>query len=152
VGADWQEIRYSQVGAVGNSLAGLLRGVPLGAANGPGFGWQDVKVFKLATSHQVGSALVLRAGYSHASQTVPAGETFFNILAPGVVQDHYTVGATWALAGGAELSGFAAVAPNKTINGSASIPPGNPPAGFGGGNANVRLKETIFGVSWGWKY
>jgi long-chain fatty acid transport protein len=152
LGADCQVIRYSQVGAVGNSIAGLLKGTPLGAAGGPGFGWRDVKVLKLASSHQLNDKLVLRAGYSHASQAVPAGETFFNIPAPGVVQDHYTLGATWALGGGGEISAFGAYVPNKTVQGSNSIPPGNPPAGFGGGNANVRLKETILGLSYGFKY
>jgi long-chain fatty acid transport protein len=150
VGADVQTIKYSRVAAVGNSIASLLQGVPLGAANGPGFGWRDVTVYKLALSHQLNPALTLRAGYSHARQPVPAGETFFNILAPGVVQDHWTLGATGALGNG-EWSGFFACAPGKTVNGSGSIPPGNPPAGFGGGEANVRLKETIIGVAYAWK-
>jgi long-chain fatty acid transport protein len=150
VGADVQKILYSDVASVGNSIAGLLQGTPLGAANGPGFGWRDVTVYKFGLSHDVTSSLVLRAGYSHARQPVPAGETFFNILAPGVVQDHYTFGATW-LQGRGELSGFFAYVPGKTVNGSNSIPPGNPPGGFGGGNANVRLKETIIGIAYAWK-
>ncbi|HET7867109.1 MAG TPA: outer membrane protein transport protein [Burkholderiaceae bacterium] len=151
VGADVQTIRYSEVAAVGNSIAGLLQGTPLGAPNGPGFGWRDTTVVKLAASHAVNPDLVLRAGYSHARQPVPEGETFFNILAPGVVQDHYTLGATWSRPGGVELSGFLAHAPGHTVNGSGSIPPGSPPGGFGGGNANVRLKETIIGISYAWK-
>jgi long-chain fatty acid transport protein len=93
--------------------------------------------------------------YSHARQPDPAGETFFNILAPGVLQDHFTLGATLGNtqpnASGGEWSGFLAYAPSKTISGSNSIPPGFPPGGFGGGNANIRLKETIIGVSYGWK-
>jgi long-chain fatty acid transport protein len=151
VGADVQKIRYSQVASIGDSIASLLQGVPLGAASGPGFGWRDVTVYKLAASHQFTDTLVLRAGLSHARQPVPAGETFFNILAPGVVQDHVTVGGTWTASGGGELSGFFAYGRGKTVSGSGSIPPGNPPGGFGGGNADIRLKETIIGVSYGWK-
>lgn len=146
LGADVQTIRYSQVGAVGNSLSGLLQGVPLGAANGPGFGWRDSTVLKLAVSHQLRPDLVLRAGLSHATQPVPQGETFLNILAPGVIRDHLTLGATWTQQAGGELSGFLAYGVGKTVNGSSSIP-----ASFGGGNANVRLKETILGISYGWK-
>jgi long-chain fatty acid transport protein len=37
------------------------------------------------------------------------------------------------------------------VNGANSIPPGTPPAGLGGGNAKVRLKENIIGLSCGWK-
>jgi len=150
-GADAQTIRYSRVASVGNSISGLLQGTPLGSANGPGFGWRDVTVYKLAVSHQFGADLVLRGGFSHARQPVPAGETFFNILAPGVVQDHVTAGATWAAPGGGELTGFFAYGRGKTVRGSSSIPPGNPPGGFGGGNADLRLKETIIGISYGWR-
>ena len=58
--------------------------------------------------------------------------------------------ATWKTAGGVEVTGYAAHAFGKTVRGNGSIPPGNPPGGFGGGNADVRLKETILGVSFGW--
>jgi long-chain fatty acid transport protein len=125
--------------------------VPLGATNGPGFGWRDVTVYKIGTSYKVTPELELRAGYSHARQPVPQSETFLNILAPGVVQDHYTLGSTWTQASGNEWSAFLAYAPLKTVNGAGSIPPGFPPGGFGGGNANVHLKETILGLSYSWK-
>lgn len=151
LGADVQRIRYSRVTSIGDSLAPLLQGTPLGAHDGPGFGWRDVTVFKLGASTHVAPDLVLRAGVSHARQPVPASQTFFNILAPGVVQDHLTAGATWTQAGGNEWSGFAAYGRGHSVDGNGSIPPGNPPGGFGGGNANVRLKETIVGVSYAWK-
>ena len=150
-GADVQRILYSRVAAVGDSIAPLLQGTPLGAANGPGFGWRDVTVFKLGASTRVSPDLVLRAGVSHARQPVPDGQTFFNILAPGVVQDHLTAGATWIRPGANEWSGFAAWGRGHSVDGSGSIPSGNPPAGFGGGNVNVRLKETIVGISYAWK-
>jgi long-chain fatty acid transport protein len=148
--ADVQRINYSHVAAVGDQIAPLLQGVALGASNGPGFGWDNITVFKLGASFSLGPATVLRAGYTHSGQPVPGSQTFFNILAPGVVQDTFTLGFTQSFAGG-ELSGFFAYAPSKTVSGSGSIPPGFPPAGFGGGEANVSLKETILGISYGWK-
>ncbi len=151
IGADIQRILYSRVAAVGDSIAPLLQGTPLGASGGPGFGWRDVTVYKLGASTRVAPDLVLRAGISHARQPVPTSQTFFNILAPGVVQDHLTAGATWTRSGGSEWSGFLAYGRGHSVDGSGSIPPGNPPGGFGGGNANVRLKETIVGVSYAWK-
>jgi long-chain fatty acid transport protein len=149
--ADVQNIRYSQVGSIGNSVASLFTGQPLGAANGAGFGWKDMRVLKLGFVHQTRPDLTLRGGVSFASQPVPSGETFLNILAPGVVRNHLTFGATWALPGGGELSGFIAHAFRQTVRGSGSIPPGMPPGGFGGGNANVHMKQTMLGVSYGWK-
>jgi long-chain fatty acid transport protein len=145
--ADAQKIRYSQVGSVGNSVASLLTGTPLGAANGPGFGWKDVTVLKLGVSHQLRQDLTLRGGISVANQPVPAAETFFNILAPGVVTKHLTLGATLTTAGGGEFSGFLAHGLGETVNGQASIAPS-----FGGGNANVHLKENIVGIAYGWKF
>jgi long-chain fatty acid transport protein len=150
--ADVQHIRYGDVASVGNSAARLFAGQPLGSANGPGFGWRNLTVLKLGVQHQVNEALTLRAGFSVANQPVPRSETFFNVLAPGVIRQHVTVGATWKLASGGELSGFYALGLGKTVRGAGSIPPGFPPAGLGGGNANVRLKEHILGVSYGWTF
>lgn len=144
---DVQHIRYSQVAAVGNSAAPLFAGQPLGSANGPGFGWRDQTVLKLGAQYRWRPDLVLRGGVSVANQVVPAQETFFNILAPGVVKTHLSVGATWHTPGGGELSGFYTLALGETVRGAQSIP-----AGFGGGNAHVRLKEHIVGVSYGWRY
>ena len=149
---DVQHIRYSKVGAVGNPAAGLFAGQPLGSANGPGFGWRDQTVLKLGAQYQVHPALTLRGGFSVADQVVPASETFFNVLAPGVVRTHLTLGATWKQRGGGELSAFYALALGQTVRGANSIPPGTPPAGLGGGNASVRLKEHILGLSYGWTY
>lgn len=63
----------------------------LGADTGPGFGWQDVEVFKLGYQITVGS-FVLRAGYSRGENPIPSSEVLFNILAPGVPEEHYTAG------------------------------------------------------------
>ena len=152
IAADVQTIRYSQTPSVGNPVANLFaKGQPLGSVGGPGFGWKDVTVFKLGAIHQVSKDLTLRGGLSFASQTVPESETFFNVLAPGVIRKHLSLGATWNLGSG-ELSGFYTRAFGETVNGAASIPAGFPPVGFGGGNANVRLEENVVGLAYGWKF
>ena len=148
VAADVQTIRYSQVSSVGNSVASLFNGSKqLGAANGPGFGWRDLTVFKLGVSHQYNKALVLRAGVSTGDQPVPSGETFFNILAPGVVQNHLTLGATWTTASGGEWSGFYSRAFGQTVAGPKAIDPS-----YGGGDVNLHLQEDLIGISYGWKF
>ena len=148
--ADLQEVRYGDVGSVGNPVARLFAGVPLGADDGPGFGWRNSTTCKFGISHQVSDRLTLRAGYSHLHQPIPAQETFFNILAPGVVEDHATVGVTWRFANASELSGFFAHGFDNTVNGVESIPPGLPPGSLGGGNANISLSENMFGLSYTW--
>lgn len=147
VALDWQRIQYSGVNSVGNSVAKLFQGLPLGAANGPGFGWRDVSVVKLGTTYKPSDRLTLRAGFSHAGQPVPAGETFFNTLAPGVVQDHATLGASWAIDDRNEISVSALHAFRYTVNGKGSIP-----ASFGGGEVNVHLSETSLGLGFSHKF
>lgn len=143
VAGDLERIRYGGVPSIALPLANLANG--LGTARGAGFGWQDVTVYKLGALYEVQPDLVLRAGYNHSTQPIPAGQTLFNILAPGVVQDHLSLGATWTLAGG-ELSAAYTHALKKTVSGAQSIPPG-----FGGGESNIHLSENILGVAWGWK-
>ncbi|TIX51555.1 OmpP1/FadL family transporter [Alteraurantiacibacter aquimixticola] len=147
LGVDVKRIEYSEVQSVGNPLAPLFTGTPFGAEGGPGFGWEDVTVFKVGGSVDVSEDLTLRAGYGRSDNPVPSSETFINILAPGVVQDHFTVGATLGIGGGKELTAFAMRAPRNTVEGSGSIP-----APYGGGEADVRLAETSFGMSFGWSF
>ncbi|MCL4745435.1 MAG: outer membrane protein transport protein [Burkholderiaceae bacterium] len=147
IAADVQKIDYSGVSAVGNSAASLFGGQLLGSTNGPGFGWRDMTVFKLGASYQVNSALTLRGGLSTGRQPIPSNETFFNILAPGVIEDHVTLGATWQLGGGRELSVAYMHALSKRVNGANSVPPM-----FGGGEVNLRMHQNSIGVAYGVKF
>ncbi len=149
VAVDIQQINYGKVKAVGNpaDFACLLGGTcPLGSSNGPGFGWRNTTVYKLGLSYEVSKALTLRGGYVTLRQPIPSSQTFFNMLAPGVVEDHLTLGATWALSNTTELTVGYMHAFKKKVNGSGSIP-----AGFGSGNANIQMYQDSLGVAFGWK-
>jgi long-chain fatty acid transport protein len=147
VALDWQRIRYSQVASVGNGLAALFRGVPLGASNGPGFGWQDISVVKLGVRYRYSERLTLRAGFSSGGQPVANSETFFNILAPGVVQRHGTIGGSIALGAGSALDLSYQHAFEQTVRGRGSIPPS-----FGGGEADVHLAEDVVTVGYSHRF
>lgn len=139
--ADIQQIKYGSV----KSVASPLNNNPLGSANGSGFGWRDITVVKVGASYDHSRDMALRIGYNHAGQPIPSDQTFFNILAPGVVQDHLTLGATWKTPSGGELSLSYAHAFQKQVYGSNSIP-----TPFGGGNANIGMKENLVGVAYSW--
>lgn len=144
--ADVQRINYSEVASVGNaSLPNLANG--LGADNGAGFGWHDVTTVKLGASYAYSDNLTLRAGYNHADQPIRSSDTFFNILAPGVIKDHLTLGSTWVLPNKAELSLAYVHAFENSVNGVNSIP--NAP--LGGGNANLKMYQDSLGIAYGWK-
>lgn len=144
---DVVRIEYSGVAAVSNPLLPNLFRAPLGSDGGAGFGWRDVTAYKLGVQYALNPDVTLRAGYNYGKQPVPASETLFNVLAPGVVEHHFTLGGTFKVGGTGELSLAYMYAPEKTVRGSGSIP-----AVFGGGEANIRLKEQSLGVAYGWKF
>jgi long-chain fatty acid transport protein len=147
VAADVQRILYSDVNAIGNPVSRLLvSGVPLGLSNGPGFGWKDVTAYKLGASYNVNETLTLRAGYDHVDQPISSSEALFNILAPGIVQDHLTLGGTYKLPNKGELSFAYVHAFSDTVNGPNAIP-----ASFGGGNVDLKMHQDSFGIAYGWK-
>lgn len=147
IAADVQRINYSDVDSVGASVTNLtIRQIPLGDNNGAGFAWRDVTAYKLGASYAWDETLTLRAGYNHSSQPIRKSETMFNMLAPGVVQDHLTLGATWTLPNKSELSIAYMHAFEKKVNGSGSIPS----QGFGGGDANLKMYEDSLGIAYGW--
>ncbi len=146
VAADVQRIEYSEVDSVGNSLSNLFTGNQLGSNNGPGFAWKDVTAVKVGTSYAWNENLTVRAGYNHSSQPIRKSETLFNMLAPGVVQDHITLGATYVLPNKSELSFAYMHAFEEKVRGAGSIP-----SNFGGGNANLKMYQDSLGIAYGWK-
>jgi long-chain fatty acid transport protein len=143
VAADYQRINYSGIPSVGNPSAALA---PLGAANGPGFGWRDVNVFKIGVAWELNSTLMLRAGYNHSQNPIRASDVTFNILAPGVMTSHYTLGFIRALSKDSELTGALMVAPRQGVAGpslfNAVLGPG------AGGNETIRMRELSVGLGW----
>jgi long-chain fatty acid transport protein len=152
VAADIQQINYGDVESVGNKVDCFFAGLcQLGADNGPGFGWRDMTIFKLGASYALSDKITLRAGVSTARQPISSRQTLFNILAPGVVQNHLTLGATWTTSPTSEWTVSYMHAFKKKVNGSASIPPGMPP-GMGGGNANLDMYQDSLGIAYGMKF
>lgn len=119
VAFDYQRINYSKVNSVGNATLPNFYTDGLGTDNGAGFGWDDMDIFKLGIEYKYNKQWMLRAGYSHGNNpiegsmdaacsgmtpTPPCGEVTFNILAPAVIEDHLTLGFTYTLASGNELT------------------------------------------------
>jgi long-chain fatty acid transport protein len=152
VAADIVRINYGDIPAVGNPMDCLFTGCQLGGPDGAGFGWRNTTVYKLGVAYQWSPQLTLRGGFVTLKQPIPESQTLFNILAPGVVEDHLTLGATWQLSPQSELTVAYMHAFETEVKGRGSIPPGFPPAGFGGGEANLKMSQDSLGVAWGWKY
>jgi len=97
IAADMQKILYSQVNSIANPMLPNLQTAHLGDDNGAGFGWSDMTIYKVGAQLKLIPGFTLRAGYSTGDQPVPESGVLFNILAPGVVEQHITFGFTKAL-------------------------------------------------------
>jgi long-chain fatty acid transport protein len=139
---DAERILYGQVKSITNSDSNQAL---LGSDNGPAFGWHDITAPKVGLDYHVNPGLTLRGGYNHSGAPFDRTQTFFNLLAPAVVQNHVTFGATWSLQNGKEINFNYLHAFGGTVNGASSIPPN-----AGGGNANLRMYQESVGVSFGW--
>ena len=129
---DWQEIWYSDVGAVGNPIQNVFNCPALGGTDfesclggnrGAGFGWEDMSVYKFGASYQLDDTWTLRGGYSFADQPIPNDQMTFNILAPAVMEDHFSVGFTKKQAGGNEWNLSFMYAPEQTLKGPNNFDP-----------------------------
>jgi long-chain fatty acid transport protein len=148
VALDYQRINYSDVDSVHNAS---LPTAQLGTANGPGFGWQDVDVWKLGVSWQMNPQWTLRAGYNKGDNPIRPADVTFNILAPGVMTDHYTLGFTWAMSPTTELTGSLMVAPRKTVTGNSLFDVIFQQPGLGG-QETIGMKQHSFGIGWAMKF
>jgi long-chain fatty acid transport protein len=138
IAGDIQWINYGGVKAIANKMSS--EGY-LGDSNGPGFGWDDITIYKLGASYDVNKDWTLRAGYSHTDEPYNSDQTFFNLLAPAVVTDHLTLGATWRLQNSGELSFAYMHAFKNTVNGTGDTQ-----------GINNTMYQDSFGVAYGMKF
>lgn len=112
VAFDVQRILYSDVPSIANKgptadqfYAALLEvlqtggytGVGrLGDDNGWGFGWEDITVYKLGVNHELNSQWTLRGGLNIGDNPIDPDQNLFNILAPGIVEKHLSLGFTYS--------------------------------------------------------
>ena len=68
----------------------------LGSDAGYGFGWDDMTIYKLGGSYAVSNKWQLNAGFNYGESPIDNNQNFFNILAPGVVEKHITLGFTYS--------------------------------------------------------
>jgi long-chain fatty acid transport protein len=91
---DLQKIYYSDVKSISNPLLPNLQTARLGDDEGAGFGWKDMDIVKIGFQYDTLDRWIWRAGVSIGAQPIPASEGLFNILAPGVMEEHLTFGFT----------------------------------------------------------
>lgn len=139
---DVQQIYYSDVNAVGNPMLPNLMTSQLGDDKGSGFGWEDMTVVKTGVQWQSSPDWTWRAGYSISDQPIPNIEMPFNILAPGVIEQHATVGFTKKLGSNQELDFTVTRAFSNDVEGPNTLDPAQ----------TIELKMDQWEIALGYTY
>jgi len=116
----------------------------LGGSNGAAFGWEDMTVYKIGYQVDMDNN-TFRVGYSHAEQPIPESEVFFNVLAPAVIEDHFTLGWTLRVGDNQEFNIAGMYAPSNSVKGA------NP---FDGGSTQIEIEMSQWEIQagWAWRY
>ena len=158
IGLDYKRINYNDVPSIGNASNLLLNCTAGSAANclggsaGAGFGWQNVNVWKIGIDYQWSQALTLRAGYGHSDNPIRSQDVTPNILAPGVVQDHLTLGLTYAFGKQHEITAAYMHAFENSVSGQSLFVPlsgGLLPAGT---TETIKMYQNSFGLAYSYKF
>lgn len=148
---DYQRINYTDVKAISNPSVEYLNQCfggdstkCLGASDGAGFGWDDIDVFKLGVQWQATPSLQLRAGWNRGDNPISSDDVLFNTIAPGVVENHYTAGFSYAFDQNHELHGAFMYAPEVDVTGANDYNPGS--------ETTIRMKQYEATVGYTYKF
>jgi len=153
---DVQRTWFSEIDSVGNPMQNMnLFAVNpqygLGGDLGAGFGWDDMTIYKLGFQWETRGDWTWRVGYSDTDQPIPQEAVLFNVLAPAVMEKHYTFGFTKQMGKRNELNFAAFYAPEVKVRGGAGTEPFL--SGFTNPDSTV-IYMTQYEVefSWAWKF
>lgn len=159
VAADYQRIDYSGIKSIANPSTNIGNAVAataftsgsLGCDSCRGFGWGSVDVFKLGVEYQYSPNLILRAGYNHTDNPIQSRDVTFNIIAPGVVKDHVTLGFTYGVSKDSELTMSYMHAFKNSVQGASLF--SNPLwVGAGAGTDKIQMYQDSLGIAYGMKF
>ena len=132
---DYQRIDYEGVDSIGEATAD------------GGFGWDSIGVWKLGMEFKASQNLTYRAGYSHTSSPIKgsdAGDVTGNIVAPGVIEDHITLGFTYTLASGDEMTMSYMHGFENEVSGASAF-------GAPGSTDTIKMYQNSLGFQYSWK-
>ena len=125
---DVEHTQYGEIDSVGNPMS-LIAGCPsaglggtnfancLGGHDGAGFGWLDMTSYKMGAQWRAASGTDFRLGYSYGEQPIRGKDALFNILAPGIMEQHFTAGLSSKLSNGNEWTIALMYSPEKKVKG-----------------------------------
>ena len=148
---DVQQIYYSDIRSINNPLLPALYlagqgdvNYQLGTDNGSGFAWDDMTVYKFGLQWARSDQWTYRFGYSYGEQPIPESDVLFNILAPGVIEQHATFGLTYTFANQSELDFSLAYAFENDVTGTNPLDPAQ--------TITLTMNQWEVGIGYSWKF
>ncbi|CUH62527.1 Outer membrane protein transport protein (OMPP1/FadL/TodX) [Thalassovita gelatinovora] len=142
--AEWERIFYSKVAALGNQFPSAG---PLGAANGPGFGWKDMDVIRIGAEYQMNPKWTVRGGLSYNTSFTDSSQTTLNALAPATPQWHASIGGTMRINDRREFHIAYTHAFDNSLSG---VLPSPPFPGAAPISTQMSQDELSFAMTWKW--
>ena len=144
VALDYKRIFYGDIAAIANPFSPNIGIALLGDDDGAGFGWETINAYKLGVEWQASPAIAVRAGVGINDNPISSSEVMFNILAPGVQEQHYTAGLTWQ------------VSPNSAVNFGLMYSPSSSVSGPNPFDSNQTIEIEMWQwestVGWTWTF
>jgi long-chain fatty acid transport protein len=148
---DMQKIYYSDIASVGNTFNPAFTNCVtgnssycLGGSKGMGFGWDDMTIYKFGVQWQSSPDWTWRAGYSYGKQPIPDDEVLFNILAPGVIEQHVTAGVTKKTGDKQELDFTVTRALSNSVKGKNPLDPAQ--------KIELTMDQWEISLGYAWKF
>jgi len=162
INIDVEYTQFSEVASVGNPMVNMFNcpyavyaatgSIPaaqaadpescLGGKSGAGFGWEDMTTYKLGFEWTPSELTTYRFGYSYGEQPIQEADVMFNILAPGVMEQHLTLGMTKRQSDGGAWNFMFMYAPQNTVKGVSMFDPGQ--------TIELKMSQFEFEVSYLW--
>ena len=142
--AEWQRIFYSGVPAIAN---GFPTAAPLGAVGGPGFGWDDMDVFRIGAEFEASPKWTVRGGISYNTEFTDSSQATLNALAPATPQWHIALGGTMHINDRRELHVSYVHAFDNSLSGTLPSPPFPGAAPI---SEQMSQHEVSVGMTWKW--
>jgi long-chain fatty acid transport protein len=134
INLDVEHTAFGEVDSIANPMQNMF-GCPalpfggtdleacLGGGSGAGFGWEDMTTYKIGVEWASSESNTWRFGYSYGEQPIQSADVLFNILAPGVMEQHITFGLTHTTQQGSIWNFSFMYAPENSVTGPSFFDP-----------------------------
>jgi long-chain fatty acid transport protein len=154
VNFDVEHTAFGEVDSIANPMQNMLPcpNLPfggtdveacLGGSSGAGFGWEDMTTYKIGFEWASSESNTWRFGYSYGEQPIQAADVLFNILAPGVMEQHITFGLTHTTQRGSIWNFSFMYAPENSVTGPSFFEPSPQPQ-----TIELKMSQIEFEVSY----